>query len=127
MTIDLKNFLDQTSASRTPDQVTVPFKKHRGKTVMELAREDAGYLRWARNATDWGDAYCDVIDDALMALVEEKITAAPPIELTPHQEKISSALLDAVQPGSILSLNGGAGYGKSFVTKKLATELSRLG
>ena len=112
-----------------PDALEVPFKRHRGKTVMELALEEdgPGYLRWAQKATDWGTTFSGTIDKALQRVVERKISEAPPLRLTSHQEQISDTLLLHAAPGSVLRLNGGAGYGKSYVTRKIATELAKRG
>lgn len=107
-----------------PDNITVPFKRYRDMTISELAVKDPGYLRWALKKTDWGSNYQDAIEKALETSRMDKAQRAPEPDLTEHQREKANFLLDAIEGGmTIVRLQGGAGYGKSYVTRKLARDL----
>ena len=108
---------------------TVPFARYRGYTISEVARRDPDFLKWAWKNTDWGSANFEAIE---AALERERINKAANISapnLTDHQQEKANKLLEVLkddEPG-IVRLEGGAGYGKSYVTQELARELILAG
>lgn len=107
---------------------TVPLGKYRGRTLKWVAENDARYLEWLRNGTNYGRDNAAQIDEALATARLAKVAAAPPINLTEHQEERAEIIRAGIAAGNnILRLDGGAGYGKSYVTQALAADAIRNG
>ncbi len=117
------------------DKVYVPFGKHRDRSILEVAQSDPGYLSWMRKAhredffdalfiVDWLDNNVDHFDGAVRVANQIKVAEAPVINLTDHQNDITDQILQFIGSGlPIVRLEGGAGYGKSYATRKIAAEL----
>ena len=106
----------------------ISFGKYRGNSLKWVAENDARYLEWFRNGTDYGRENTEQIDEALAAARLAKVTAAPPIDLTEHQEERAEIIRAGIADGNnVLRLDGGAGYGKSYVTQDLAADAIRNG
>lgn len=109
---------------------TLPFRRYRGITIREVARTDPDYLQWALNATDFGREFAGPIRRALCAASLDKADAscADDLPLTEHQRTCAEKLTRALEAGAhIVRLEGGAGYGKSFVTKDICRTLLKKG
>ena len=114
---------------------TIPFGKHRYKSILELAKADCGYIDWMLKAYASGDFDHPWIGDneellrrAITVAAKLKAREAPPIKLTDHQRDVVTELMDAIAQGlNIVRLEGGAGYGKSYATAAIAKELGGQG
>jgi hypothetical protein len=53
-------------------EIIVPFKKHKGKKLEEVAHDDPKYLIWAKEETSWGKANIpDSLYEELKHVVEQ--------------------------------------------------------
>jgi exodeoxyribonuclease-5 len=118
--------LKKSSPGSDPNKI-IPFGKFKGHSIMDIAEKNPSYLSWLASS-EFGKDNKDAIQAAVIENSKAKIAEAPPMELTEHQLSCANHLLEAVKNGNhIVRLEGGAGYGKSFVTKYICTKLLDLG
>ena len=113
------------------ERLVVPFGKHRGTDVRELAETAPDYLSWMLSNAEhpWVADNADAIREAIADVKSGKAAeASRALTLTPHQQSAVSEVLSHFDDDNrVAALYGGAGYGKSYVTAGLVTELAKLG
>lgn len=98
----------------------ITFGKYYGETWLDVAALDPGYLRWL-HGSDFGKPYQEVIESTFKQLADEANASAP--QLTGHQAEAVEHLYQGAASGARhMRLFGGAGYGKSFTTRALASK-----
>jgi len=106
----------------------IPFGKHRGTSITELATQEPGYVNWllASSEHGWVDEHRAELRQALQDVARAKADACT-ITLTEHQAEIAAQTLAQLDTDSVAQLFGGAGYGKSFTTAQVGAALIRQG
>jgi len=107
---------------------SIPFGKHRGASITELATQEPGYVNWLLSASEhgWVDEHRAELRQALQDVARAKADACT-ITLTDHQAEIAAQTLAQLDTDSVAQLFGGAGYGKSFTTAQVGAALIRQG
>jgi exodeoxyribonuclease-5 len=104
-------------------ELTIPFGKYRGTPLSEM---DRGYLRWMLKTVDGGDAWKGLTAfvtrhrETIEGLFDPRVIAAKvevDYELSYSQGQAVEAVMETLINGDVpyMRLEGGAGYGKSFV------------
>ena len=101
---------------------TIFFGKYRGSTWEEVKNTDPGYLIWCRNNLNWMDDPQPVRD-----LIDSMFTVSQDLMEDQQQaaDEIAGQLLNG--PNRVHRLQGGAGYGKSYVVTEIAQLAKQAG
>ena len=117
-------------------RIAIPFGKHRGSSLLHVAKVDPGYLEWMTRAynedffdseriADWLESYVELFGQAALVVAQDKAGAAPLATLTDHQQDVVDELEVFIKNGApIVRMEGGAGYGKSYATRELSRDLT---
>lgn len=101
---------------------TIFFGKYRGQSWESVKQSDPGYLMWMRNNLHWMDDPQPVIDiiDSLFTVQQD---------LMPDQAQAADEITSQLLRGSnrVHRLQGGAGYGKSYVVTEIAQRAKEQG
>ena len=127
--------------NRTHDMskiISMPFGKHKGTSLSDMATHSPGYLQWILSLGNsdsgfgaWGHRHREQILDALREdKLEELHTNFPEFTLSPSQKEavrqISTGLL-MDDTNHMFRLQGAAGYGKSFSTMEIVRQAMEMG
>jgi len=98
------------------------FGKYKGYSWIEVKSIDPGYLMWVSNNCDWLDDPTPV-KDVISSLFQVKQ------DLMPDQQAAADHITDALINGEnrVHRLQGGAGYGKSYVVTEIAQRAKQAG
>ena len=107
------------------DDNTVPFGKHTGKAISDL---EPSYAKWLLSMADKPDFYyASWVQDHKVELKSALLTIREnpnQLPLLEDQQAASDAAYNAISNGApVFRIQGGAGYGKSFVLEDIARRL----